>query len=70
MSEPANALQSLTRSQRVRLGGIALVIGIALIGVLGFAPIPSVALQIVIGTIGVLVMVAGTLLLGTSEGAV
>ena len=70
MSETADAFQALSSGQRVRLGSIALVIGVALIGMLGFAPVPSEALQIVIGVLGVVVMVAGVLLVGTSSGSV
>lgn len=70
MSETADAFQALSRGQRVRLGSIALVIGVALIGMLGFAPVPSEALQFVIGVLGVAVMVAGVLLVGTSSGTV
>lgn len=70
MFETANGLQSLSRGQRVRLGSVAMVVGIALIGALGLISIPSAALRVVIGTVGVLVMVAGVLLVGTSEGAV
>jgi len=64
------ALTSMSPDRRVRLGSIAMVVGIALIGVLGFTTIPSAALQIVVGVVSVAVMVAGVLLVGTSEGTV
>ena len=70
MSETVSEFRSLSKGQRVRLGVVAMVIGVALIGVLGFAPVPSGALQIVIGALAVIVMVAGVLLVGTSEKAV
>jgi hypothetical protein len=73
MSETADtdgALTSMSPDRRVRLGSIAMVVGIALIGVLGFTTIPSAALQIVVGVVSVAVMVAGVLLVGTSEGTV
>jgi hypothetical protein len=70
MSQAANAFKSLSGDQRVQYGSVALVIGIVLIGILGFATVPSQVLQIVIGIVGVIVMVVGTLLLGTSEGTV
>ena len=70
MVETVSAFRSLSSDQRVRFGTIALLVGIVLIGVLGFASIPSAALQVVVGIVGVAVMVAGVLLLGTSEGTV
>lgn len=70
MSQAANAFQSLSKGQRVQYGSVALVIGVALIGILGFATVPSQALRVLIGIVGVLVMVAGTLLVGTSDGTV
>jgi hypothetical protein len=73
MSETADtggALTSMSPDRRVRLGSIAMVVGIALIGVLGFTTIPSAALQIGVGVVSVAVMVAGVLLVGTSEGTV
>jgi hypothetical protein len=70
MMETLGAFRSLSPDQRVRFGTVALLVGIVLIGVLGFAAIPSTAVQVVVGIVGVAVMVAGVLLLGTSEGAV
>ena len=70
MSETVSAFRSLSRGQRVRIGAVALVVGIALVGILGFASVPSVAIQVLMGTLGVLVMVVGVLLVGTSEGTV
>ncbi|MFC6938370.1 hypothetical protein ACFQE8_00140 [Salinirubellus sp. GCM10025818] len=70
MSQALNAFKSLSRDQRVRFGSVALVVGIVLIGILGFATVPSEVLRIVIGIVGVIVIVVGTLLLGTSEGTV
>ncbi len=70
MAETISAFRSLSADQRVRFGTIAMLVGIVLIGVLGFASLPSVALQVVIGVLGVVVMVAGVLLVGTSEGTV
>lgn len=70
MSESVSAFASLSGSRRVYLGSIAMVVGVALIGALGFAPVPSAALQVLVGVLGVAVMVAGVLLVGTSEGTV
>jgi len=70
MTGTLSAFRSLSGDQRVRFGTVAMLIGIVLIGVLGFASLPSVALQVVLGVIGVVVMVAGVLLVGTSEGTV
>jgi len=70
MFETAPALRGLSKDRRERLGAVALVVGIALVGVVGFGPVPSTALQVLVGTLGVLVMVLGVLLVGTSEGTV
>ena len=70
MVDTVSAFQSLSPDQRVRFGTVALIVGIVLLGVLGFATIPSVAVQVVVGIVGVAVTVAGVLLLGTSEGTV
>jgi hypothetical protein len=70
MTGTLSAFRSLSADQRVRFGTVAMLVGIVLIGVLGFASIPSVALQVGIGVLGVAVMVAGVLLVGTSEGTV
>jgi glucose uptake protein GlcU len=70
MTGTLSAFRSLSADQRVRFGTVAMLVGIVLIGVLGFASLPSVALQVVLGVIGVVVMVAGVLLVGTSEGTV
>jgi hypothetical protein len=70
MTGTLSTFRSLSADQRVRFGTVAMLVGIVLIGVLGFASIPSVALQVGIGVLGVAVMVAGVLLVGTSEGTV
>ena len=70
MTGTLSAFRWLSGDQRVRFGTVAMLIGIVLIGVLGFASLPSVALQVVLGVLGVVVMVAGVLLVGTSEGTV
>ena len=70
MSQTVDAFRSLSKGQRERWGAVALVVGVALILALGFAAIPSQILQIAVGILGVLVMVTGTLLVGTSEGTV
>jgi hypothetical protein len=70
MTGTLSAFRSLSADQRVRFGTVAMLVGIVLIGVLGFASIPSVVLQVGIGVLGVAVMVAGVLLVGTSEGTV
>jgi glucose uptake protein GlcU len=70
MSQAVSAAQELEPEQRTRLGTGAMVIGVALIGVLGFAPIASTILQVLLGIIGVLILVVGVLLIGTSGGSV
>ena len=70
MVETVSAFRSLSADQRVRFGAIAMLVGIVLIGVLGFVSLPSAALQVGIGVVGVAAMVGGVLLLGTSEGTV
>ena len=70
MEETVTAFESLSPDQRVRVGTIAMVVSIALIGVLTFAPMPWQALQVVVGVASVAVMVVGVLLIGTSEKTV
>jgi glucose uptake protein GlcU len=70
MSQAVSAAKELDPEQRTRLGTGGMVIGIALIGVLGFAPVDSDLLQVLIGIIGVIIMVVGVLLVGTSRGSV
>ena len=70
MSQTVGAFRSFSKGQRERFGAVALLVGIALIMALGFVTVPSELLQILIGVFGVLVMVVGTLLVGTSDGAV
>jgi hypothetical protein len=70
MKQTSSAFESLTPDQRVRVGSIAMLAGIALIGVLTFAPAPWRALQVGGGVASVAVMVVGVLLIGTSEKTV
>ena len=70
MSRTVGAFESLSKGQRERWGAVALLVGIALIMALGFATVPSDLLEILIGVLGVIVTVVGTLLVGTSEGTV
>lgn len=57
----------LTEQQKITGGAAGMVVGVALIGVLAFAGITSLPMQVAIAFLGVMTMVTGTLLLGTSE---
>jgi glucose uptake protein GlcU len=70
MSQAVDTAKKLGPKQRTRLGTGGMMIGVALIGVLGFVPVESAALQVILGTIGVAFLVVGVLLIGTSEGSV
>ena len=70
MSQTVGAFESLSKGQRERWGAVALLVGIALIMALGFVTVPSQLLRILVGVLGVIVMVVGTLLVGTSDGTV
>lgn len=70
MSQAVEAAQELEPEQRTRLGTGGMVIGVALIGILGFAPVDSDILQVLIGIIGVSILVVGVILVGTSRGSV
>lgn len=70
MSQAVSAAKELDPAQKTRLGTGGMLIGIALIGSLTFAPVDSAALEVIIGTIGVAILVVGVLLVGTSRGSV
>lgn len=59
--------RSLTEQQKITAGALGLVAGVLLIGLLGFAGVSSLAMQVVLGLLAVFTMVVGTLLLGTSD---
>lgn len=59
--------RKLSEQQKVTIGVAGMLIGVGLIGVLGFAGITSLPMQIAIAFLGVMTMVTGTLMLGTSE---
>jgi glucose uptake protein GlcU len=70
MSQAVAAAKELDPAQKTRLGTGGMLIGIALIGAMGFAPIESMVLEIILGAIGVAILVVGVLLVGTSRGSV
>lgn len=57
----------LTEPQKLTAGAVGMLVGVALIGALTFAGITSLPMQVAIAFLGVMTMVTGTLLLGTSE---
>jgi hypothetical protein len=60
-----NLNRSLSESQKVRGGSVLLLAGTAFIALLAFFPLGT-ALQVLIGLIGTLLIVLGTLSIGTS----
>ncbi|MFC7226584.1 hypothetical protein N0B31_04155 [Salinirubellus salinus] len=70
MSQAVAAAKELDPTQKTRLGTGGMLIGMALIGAMAFAPIESMALEIILGAIGVTILVVGVLLVGTSRGSV
>jgi hypothetical protein len=70
MSQAVSAAKELDPAQKTRLGTGGMVIGIALIASLTFAPVESTVLQVILGAIGVAILVVGVLLVGTSRGSV
>jgi general stress protein CsbA len=59
--------RKLSERQKITFGAAGMGVGLVLIVVLGFAGITSFTVQMVVALLGVLTMVAGTLMLGTSE---
>jgi hypothetical protein len=59
--------RGLSERQKVIYGAAGMAVGVALIAILAFAGITSFTVQMVVALLGVLTMVAGTLMLGTSE---
>ncbi|MFB6117853.1 hypothetical protein [Halosegnis sp.] len=57
----------LSERQKVLGGAVGILAGTVLIGFMTFGNVPSIAMQVVLGVVGVLFAVVGTLLLGTSE---
>ncbi|WP_254544470.1 hypothetical protein [Halomarina pelagica] len=58
---------SLTEQQKFRGGSLLIVGGAALVTLLVFVPMTSIALQAVLAVMGVALMVVGTLSVGTSR---
>ncbi|WP_435195124.1 hypothetical protein [Natronomonas sp. EA1] len=58
--------RELTQQQKVQAGVAGIVIGSLLIAMLAFASLESSTLQFILALMGVVMMVAGTLSLGTS----
>lgn len=59
--------RKLSEQQKVTVGAAGMFLGVALIGVLAFAGITSLPMQVAVAFLGVMTMVTGTLLVGTSE---
>ncbi|MFC6835540.1 hypothetical protein [Halomarina ordinaria] len=57
---------SLSEQQKFRGGGLLILGGAALVALLAFVPLDSVSLQAILATMGVAMMVVGTLSVGTS----
>ncbi|MFC7154559.1 hypothetical protein ACFQPA_03700 [Halomarina halobia] len=57
---------TLTEEQKFRGGSLLIVAGAALVTLLVFVPMTSMALQVVLAVMGVALMVVGTLSVGTS----
>jgi hypothetical protein len=70
MSQAVSAVKEMDPQQRSRLGTLGMIVGVVLLGVLGLVPFGSLVLQVVLGIVGVVVLVAGVLLVGTSGGSV
>jgi hypothetical protein len=70
MSQAVSAAKELDPAQKTRLGAGGMIIGIALIAAVSFSSIGSAALEIILGSIGVAILVASVLLVGTSRGSV
>jgi hypothetical protein len=70
MSQAVSAAKELDPAQKTRLGTGGMVIGIALIAAMSFSSIDSAVLEVILGAIGVAILVAGVLLVGTSRGSV
>jgi len=60
-----NINRSLSDKQKVRGGSLLLVVGTVLVGLLAFVSLTT-ALQVLIGLLGTLLIVVGTLSVGTS----
>lgn len=56
----------MTEGQKIGAGIVGLAAGVALIAMLTLAPIPNRGLRVLIGLVAVVMMVLGTLSLGTS----
>jgi len=62
----AEASDRMTESQKITAGIVGLAVGVTLIAMLTLAPIPNRGLRVLIGLMAVVMMVIGTLSLGTS----
>jgi hypothetical protein len=62
----ASLNSELTEEQKVSGGVVGILTGVALIGMLAVTAVSSAPLQILIALMAVVMMVVGTLLLGTS----
>lgn len=57
----------LTEQQKITVGALGILLGVVMIAAMTFAGVSSMGAQIALGFAGVLLAVAGTVLLGTSE---
>lgn len=62
-----NIARRLDDRQKVWVGAVGFVFGVACIGILGFVPLESDVVKFLVAVVGVLAIVAGTLLLGSSD---
>lgn len=59
--------RKLSEQQKLTIGAAGMLLGVGLIGVLAFAGITSLPMQVAVAFLGVMTMVTGTILVGTSE---
>jgi hypothetical protein len=69
MSQAVTAAKELDPKQKTQLGTAGMIAGIILIAMLSFAELGAV-LEVVLGIIGVIILVVGVILIGTSQGSV
>lgn len=67
MASALAGLMGLPEQTKVVAGAVGILAGVGLIATMTFAGIESAVAQILLGVVGVIAAVVGTLLLGTSE---
>lgn len=70
MSTSLAAVTELEPAAKTRLGAVGMLVGTVMIGVVSFVPIASGLVGTTLGIVGVGLLVAGVLLVGTSSGSV